>query len=154
MLYGLSKGRKTSSNGLLSSTFLILLLSSTAAILSIWARFRHMFAGRSTPQAYLANFYRDLESHRAVERVGRILWDLTLEGSDLLMVRNPFCFSLTPNRDRLSSAWLWRCSILWQDKRYIILIPSVTLAGSTGTFQWILFSRLLPHFLCFQYSPL
>ncbi|KAH6904068.1 hypothetical protein BKA70DRAFT_1432703 [Coprinopsis sp. MPI-PUGE-AT-0042] len=76
----------------------------------IWRTFRILFAGGPTARSYVSVYVKDWQRSRAPIIAGDAFLAITVAVGDILM--------------------LWRCLILWNHKRWIVLLPSFTCLGA------------------------
>lgn len=96
----------------LVGSWLVLALSSTAAILSIWMDFRILLTGGPTGISYRNVYSENIESSRTALALSRIMALSSIVCCDALMLR--------------------RCDLLWRTKRWVIIFPAMTLISATG----------------------
>ncbi|KAH6912276.1 hypothetical protein BKA70DRAFT_1267140 [Coprinopsis sp. MPI-PUGE-AT-0042] len=82
--------------------------------LDVWSNFRALIAGGPTGQSYLDSFLNDSNGTKAPAIAGDSMIIVTVAGGDILM--------------------LWRCLILWDHKKWVVILPSLTYLGAIGSF--------------------
>ncbi|KAH6884736.1 hypothetical protein BKA70DRAFT_1468175 [Coprinopsis sp. MPI-PUGE-AT-0042] len=89
---------------------LILATSSIDAIFDMWRTFRVLFAGGLAGGAYTAAYQNDWEIYGQVIVAGDSILAIAIAIGDILM--------------------LWRCLVLWRDKKWVVVLPSLSFLGS------------------------
>ncbi|KAH6883709.1 hypothetical protein BKA70DRAFT_1446710 [Coprinopsis sp. MPI-PUGE-AT-0042] len=85
-------------------------MSSIDGMLDIWAIFRTLYAGALSGRPYLqADDLVDV-AHRRLNLVGDVTLEITIAVSDILM--------------------LWRCLVLWNNRKWVVVLPALTSAGT------------------------
>ncbi|KAH6912285.1 hypothetical protein BKA70DRAFT_1184900 [Coprinopsis sp. MPI-PUGE-AT-0042] len=88
----------------------ILVTFSVDTVLGIWKVFRILFAGGPSPQSYLPALFKVNEKGRVLNIAGDAMLVVTITVSDVVMI--------------------WRCLILWNHKKWVVLLPFLTFVGT------------------------
>ncbi|KAH6912331.1 hypothetical protein BKA70DRAFT_1267246 [Coprinopsis sp. MPI-PUGE-AT-0042] len=91
----------------------MLAANSISLLFDIWVVFDNLFKAGPDGISYIKAYRKASESHGLNRRVmvtGGAMGDVTAAAGDILL--------------------LWRCSILWSSRRWVVIIPSLACAGS------------------------
>ncbi|KAH6907433.1 hypothetical protein BKA70DRAFT_356299 [Coprinopsis sp. MPI-PUGE-AT-0042] len=89
---------------------IILVTSSIDSIFDMWRTFRVLFAGGLAGGAYSTAYREDWISYSHVIVAGDSMLAIAIAVGDILM--------------------LWRCLVLWKDKKWVVVLPSLACLGS------------------------
>ncbi|KAH6904102.1 hypothetical protein BKA70DRAFT_1193824 [Coprinopsis sp. MPI-PUGE-AT-0042] len=110
----LPKDRRKGHLRLLAFSGVILATNSTNLFIDTWIVFNNLLHSGPEGRRYIEAFYNDLGDAKLsrLSTVATITGYATLSVGDVLL--------------------LWRCSIMWSSRRWVVILPSLACAGSIG----------------------
>ncbi|KAH6912343.1 hypothetical protein BKA70DRAFT_1098698 [Coprinopsis sp. MPI-PUGE-AT-0042] len=124
VLYGIAaflrapKAKRAGRSPFILISCAILLTSSIDTILDIRRVFQTLYVGGPTGKSYIEAGFRLLETEAGIDRVGDVMLLISIAIGELLM------------------ASLWRCLILWRERKWVILLPTIAWIGGIGECFW------------------
>jgi hypothetical protein len=118
--------------------FSLVLLAATSIhlVFDIWAVFNSIFNGGPDGKSYIDAYRKSTQTYdlnRRVTIAGGSMGDLTVVVGDMLLVSlNPSVYQSVCSRSDVFRK-LWRCAMMWSNKRWVLLVPALAYVGSVGT---------------------
>jgi hypothetical protein len=111
-------------------SIVILVTSAVATVLDACKVFRNLYKGGPTGIEYIAVWRQGYEATNvAVGIVSDAMLVSNIALGDALLVSDLLVFGISIAAHR---AKLWRCFVLWKDRKWVIVIPALTCIVSVG----------------------